>query len=81
MTAEEREEWIEEMKQDAYNNRANEIADAKHDNKMEDDLDYAIEYLTKKYNLDDAYQTILKANDELTEYGWQLSTLELFKEI
>ncbi len=81
MTQEQKDEFHQDMLCDAYEEKANQIADIKHEQMMTSDLDYAIEYINEQYDLISLYESFREANDKLTTYGWQLSIKELFAEM
>ena len=74
MTREEMEELRQDMLAEA---RQEEIEE----HKLRTDFDYAVETIVSNFELQEAYEQFEKAAKVLTDYGWEMSPLDVFNEL
>ncbi len=72
------EEDYQEMKQDAYTQARQEEYEER---QMRTDFDYAMETVASNFELQDAYDQFEKAAKMLSDYGHEMSPLDVFKEM
>jgi len=65
-----RQEMLEEAREEEYTERL-----------LRTDFNYIIEKVADDFELQEAYEKFKKAADMLSEYGWEMSPLDVFKEM